>query len=493
MNVLFIYPDLNIDVNWQGHYYEGIASLSAILKSKGHHVELAHIYNLKKSEDAIDSVSDNFDLVAFSCTTTMFPYVQYCSRIIKKKFKNKIPLLCGGAHPTGSPKETLIKSEIDYVCMGEGEYFILDFLEYLKGNYKKDDINNLAYKNEEGDVVINELRPPINPLDDIPFPDRELFNFQLQNADLAFFSAGRGCPYQCAYCSNNHLNKIYNNKYLRFKKPETVISDIELHLKKYPSVRQVVFYDDVFILNENWLLDFCKMYSSSIKLPFKVLAHPVAITDSRIKIIKDAGCIEVNFGLQSGNEYIRNEIMLRRVSDNKIKESIKILRKYKMEFLVDVIFGVPFEKKMHMLDTIKFCAENDITAKSHIFYPLPNTKLEQLSIESGLFDKNIYGEDYHSKTILNYSILHKARILFFHRYCKSLILIYKVIGYSLNSHFLKMFSLYVLDKMFFNDINIYFVMMMRSYFINIRSLIRKVFGINEYQLNQLLAKKGATN
>ena len=85
-----------------------------------------------------------------------------------------------------------------------------------------------------------------------------------------------------------------------------------------------------------------------------------------------------------------------------------------MRFVVDVIFGIPLEQKTHMLDTIKICAENKVRAKSHIFYPLPATRLEQIAIENGLFNRNIYGEDYHSKTILKYSKLHKARILFFH-------------------------------------------------------------------------------
>ena len=45
MKIVFIYPDLNIDVNWTGCYYEGIASLSAVLKASGHTVELIHVYN----------------------------------------------------------------------------------------------------------------------------------------------------------------------------------------------------------------------------------------------------------------------------------------------------------------------------------------------------------------------------------------------------------------------------------------------------------------
>jgi len=81
------------------------------------------------------------------------------------------------------------------------------------------DIKNLAYRTESDEICINELRPPINPLDQLPFPDREIFYPQHHNARLAYISTGRGCPFKCAYCSNDHLNRIYKNQYLRLRKP----------------------------------------------------------------------------------------------------------------------------------------------------------------------------------------------------------------------------------------------------------------------------------
>ena len=482
--MLFIYPDLNIDVGWRGHYYEGIAMLSAVLKSKGHYVKLAHIYNLERSKDIIKEISAGFDLVAFSSTTPMFPYVQFCSKIIKKHFK-EMPLLCGGAHATAVPEEALKTSDVDYACIGEGEYFILDFLEYLQGSRAKDDIKNLAYKTGSNEVKINEVRPPINPLDDLPFPDRGLFDLQHWNTDSADISAGRGCPYKCAYCSNDYLNQIYKNKYLRFRKPETVIREIETLLKRYPSIKQLMFLDDIFLLDREWLSGFCKLYSNSFKLPFNATAHPEIITDERIKMVKEAGCREIDFGIQSGNEAIRNNIMLRHGSNDKIKESIRILKKHGIRPLVDIIFGVPAEKKTQMLDTIKICAENKVRAKSHIFYPLPATRLEELSIQMSLYDKNTYGEDYHSRSILKYSKLHKTRILFFHRYSNVLILIYSILGYSLTNIFSRKMCLYALDKILCNDLVICFIVAIRSTFMKIRSFIRKIYWINEYRLTQL--------
>ncbi len=487
MKVLFIYPDLSIDVNWQGYYYEGLASLSAILKSKGHMVELAHICNLANSEDIIQRISGGFDLVAFSCTTPMFPFVQWCAKNIKKQFKH-IPLLCGGTHVTLSPRGTLKNSDVDYICVGEGEYFILELLEYLQGSRTLDTIKGLGYRKGANEIIINELPLPIDPLDDLPFPDREIFDRQHCNATSTYVSAGRGCPFRCAYCANDLINKIYNNKYLRLRRPETMISEIELLLKKYPSIKFLYFGDDVFVLNKLWLTDFCKLYSNSVGLPFCALAYPTTVTDDTIKMLKEAGCQEIRFGIQSGNEFIRNDVMLRPVTNNKIKEAFGILKKYNMEIKTDVIFGVPLEEKRHMLDTIKMCAENRVKPRGQIFYPLPDTRLEQMAVKMGLFDKNTYGEDYNSTTILNYSKLHKARVLYFSRFCYYLVPIYSIFGYSLKSLFLNKVCLYVLDKILCNDLFIYVVISMRSGYIKLRSYLRKLRGISEYRLTKLQAK-----
>ncbi len=485
MKILFIYPDLNIDIRWGGHYYEGIASLSAILKSKGHQVELLHVYNLLKSKDLSRYLDSPLDLIAFSATTPMFPYVVECAKIIKNKFKRNIPLLCGGSHATSAAAQVLKNSEIDYVCVGEGEHFILDFLDYLQGLRDKESIANLGYKREDGEVQINPVRDPIDPLDSLPFADREIFKPQHENSDTAFLSAGRGCPFQCGYCSNNYLNKIYKNKYLRFRKPETLIAEIKALLDQYPNLKQLVFLDDVFILNENWLSKFCQLYAQAFSLPFKALAHPAAINDAKIKLLKESGCNGIGFGIQSGNMFIRDNVMLRHVSDEKIRESISILKKHSLEFTVDVIFGVPFEQKKHMLDTVKMCAENDVSPKSHIFYPLPNTRLEELAIEHKLFDRSSYAEDYHSKTILNFSKIHKARVLFFHRYSKPLVYLYRKFSYVHAGALPKKIGQKILDYSVCSDFCIYSVISLRSLFIKLRSLFRKAAGISEFRLKEI--------
>ena len=67
---------------------------------------------------------------------------------------------------------------------------------------------------QNGQIVENEVRPLVEDLDSIPFPDREVIRDEFENGNVkwASFISSRGCPYQCTYCHNPYLQKLYRNK-----------------------------------------------------------------------------------------------------------------------------------------------------------------------------------------------------------------------------------------------------------------------------------------
>ncbi len=154
---------------------------------------------------------ENYDIVMVSTTTTLY---LDAANIIKsiKKVKN-IPVLMGGVHPTVVGSKLLEENpNIDYLCIGEGETFIKDFLN----NYGKEslfEVNNLAYI-REGKAHSNSL----NPAEDLsklpPFP-WHLFHRVVNPNGTLNVTATRGCPYICTYCCNSIYLKMYGKSYLR--------------------------------------------------------------------------------------------------------------------------------------------------------------------------------------------------------------------------------------------------------------------------------------
>ena len=126
--------------------------------------------------------------------------------------------------------------------------------------------NSVRNIKKEGNIIKNKIRPLIENLDELPFMDRDMLDYQnLLNRDdhkryLAIMGS-RGCPFDCSNCSNHALREIYpnKNKYVRLRSVDNIIDEIEICAKTF-SFEGISFEDDTFTLFDNWLEEFCKKY-----------------------------------------------------------------------------------------------------------------------------------------------------------------------------------------------------------------------------------------
>jgi anaerobic magnesium-protoporphyrin IX monomethyl ester cyclase len=111
----------------------------------------------------------NPDIIAFSSVTDWFSWNIDFAKKIKKKL-SKVPIIFGGIHATSSPDFLLKYEEIDYVCVGEGEFAFCEFVDAME---KNQDVSNIP--NISGKGFKNPPRKLIENLDSLPFPDKSLF------------------------------------------------------------------------------------------------------------------------------------------------------------------------------------------------------------------------------------------------------------------------------------------------------------------------------
>jgi radical SAM superfamily enzyme YgiQ (UPF0313 family) len=196
VKVTIIYPD--IGTLSDNDIHQGIASISAILKSNGHKVTLLHITTEKTKHELLWLIKkNNPDLICFTSTSYQFSFVKLYAGWIKQN--REIPILCGGIHATLSPYEVINDKNIDMICIGEGEYPLLDISNKLEADEPIDNIKNIWTK-ENGNIITNEIRPLIADLDTLPIPDYELFDYEriIRNMNGKYtLMAGRGCPFDC--------------------------------------------------------------------------------------------------------------------------------------------------------------------------------------------------------------------------------------------------------------------------------------------------------
>ena len=185
------------------------------------------------------------------------------------------------AHPTYFP--SMVENPlINAVCIGEGEYAVLDLAMAIEAGEDPYGIKNLHF-NVGGEIVRNEVRPLIEDLDSLPFPDRSYYDryrFLASNPYKTFITS-RGCPFRCTFCFNHVLQRMYgtSSRYVRRRSPAQVIEELKEVNTKW-GIREVRFSDDHFVLDVEWLRELVSLYKKEVGVSYSINAR-VDVLDGR--------------------------------------------------------------------------------------------------------------------------------------------------------------------------------------------------------------------
>lgn len=421
----------------------GIEYLSSCLKQKGHEVNLVFdpaIFNDQRlfSSQKLYKIFNNSsrlirnvlksepDLVAFSAFTNNYQWACGLAERIKKYIP--VPIIFGGIHSTSCPEEVIKQEFIDTVCIGDGEEALLELVESLERGEENYNIKNLWFK-KDGQIIKNDIRPLVDNLDSIPFPDKELFEKYISFQDQYIIMTARKCPFNCFYCSNNHLQKIYRGKgkFLSRRSPDNVIEELKWANERYHP-KEIIFFDDVFTSDMSWLEEFFNRYVNEIAIPYRCLSHPVFLSEDVVSLLKKTNCLCIQLGVQTLNENTRREIINRHETNDKLKAIFDLCDRYHLEYNIDHIFGLPFESEKDYIEAAEFyidrkcCTEINTCWLSYF----PNTEIVNIAINNGLLNSGDI-EDMRKgkiKTYLNGGSITDKKLI---RICTNFSLFFKMI------------------------------------------------------------------
>lgn len=373
----------NIDFEFLGPMY-----ISAILKRNGHQCGMA----IGKSFDDIKGHIEAFrpDMCAFSVMSGSHTWAVEIAKEIKKNYG--LRSIFGGPHPTVFPE--FIKEEgVDILVRGEGEHTCLEIMDSIESKKEITNIRNTTIK-KDGKIMQNEVRPFVSDINIIPFPDRNLYSAISDRIDKSVVSliTSRGCPFKCSFCFNDSMRELYKGKgrYVRYRSPENVIEELK-QLKQDSRIDTVYFADDIFGMNKKWSDIFLPRFKQEIGINFICLvrADLVASRPKFAKDLYDAGCKSVFFGIESGNEKVRNEILRKNIYDKDIYQAAELLHNAGIKFRTYNMVGIPGEN----LEDAKKTLEINIQIRTDypwcsIFMPLPGTYLTEEAIKKGLLPKD---------------------------------------------------------------------------------------------------------
>lgn len=401
MKILFIYPNSGS----QTGFNYGVAQMSANLKQAGHQVEFMHLCDdiepLPEKEQFLKEINAiKPDIIGFSVVTNQWPlaaeYAGWCKDNID------IPVVCGGIHVTVAGEEVLKTGLFDYIMVGECEDAVIELLDRIEQGKDVSDMANLGLV-ENGDIKINPVRP-LPQLKDFPDKDYTIFDFQkiidAKNGWVGLM-ASRGCPFNCTYCFNHVMVKRYSKdlncsigqlKYIRHHTVEQVINEIKYLEQNYKNIEMYIFDDDLFIFDKKFVIEFCKEYKKISSMPFVVNGHVGLFDEERAQALADANCHMVKFGVESGSEKIRKQIMHRNMSNKMISNAIAIVHKFGMESSCFIMFGLPHETIDDAMETVKLMSSAlPSRYRWTYFYPFPGTEAHQMSIDGGFVDEDKIG------------------------------------------------------------------------------------------------------
>jgi len=393
---LFVYPDFEYNITKDGMkvepggwYHEGISQLSSILEELGWKVELLHLTKPIEKKAFIKEIKKyDPDIIGFSVRTGVR---KYSEKIIGWADKLNKFIIAGSYHPSLWPQEVIKWKGIDAICIGEGENPVKILIEKINKNQPIEKTGSMWFRVGKR-IVKNAVIPFVIDLDSLPLPKFDIFDFKKlipSQIKAAIVVLTRGCPYNCTYCWNNFARNLYPNKhqYVRYKSPKVCIKYIKKLKQNYPEALSFRFQDDLWPFYNDWFSGFSQAYIKKINMPFECHLRANLLNEEIIKTLKEMRCFGVYFGVESGNKYIRNQILKRGMSEETIIHAFLTCRKYKIKTHAYNIVGLPHENMRKVLDTIKLNAKikpSDMFFP--IYFPYAGSDLYHIAIKGGFFD-----------------------------------------------------------------------------------------------------------
>jgi len=381
----------------------GIMHVSSMVKKAGHQTCVV-IFDRKQIKEKLSSFKP--DIVGFQCTTGMQNWVYDTAKFIKEEVNKNILIIVGGAHPTFFP-EMIDNEYIDLICRGEGEYPALELLGRIDNKKSFHDIQNLWVK-ADGKIYKNEMRPLVQNLDVLPFPDRELYKEYsfVYSAPYNHFVTSRGCAYNCTFCYNHIFRKMHKGSgpYVRRRSRDNIIAEVA-ELKEKNKLQSIIFLDDNFnLVGRNWFFSFLDEYKQKINLPYFCCLRADSLDDEMVRKLKETDCYWIEIGLEAGNERYRNEILKKDLKDEAVVNAAQLLNKHKIGFNTTNMIGLPNETLEDAIQGIRLNARiKPKVAWYAIFQPYPKTELGEYCLEHGLvdrLDRNMTEAQFHTSSSL---------------------------------------------------------------------------------------------
>jgi anaerobic magnesium-protoporphyrin IX monomethyl ester cyclase len=365
----------------------GPGFIGAVLRQHGHEVAFLRAGAEAATDEIVAQVvAAAPELLGLSLTTRQWLRARGLVAAIRARLD--VPVVAGGLHPTFSPEEVLATPGFDYVCLGEGEAPMLELVEAMaRGAAPASPRGGIGVGKGIANIWVRggsrpPLREPWSPLDSLPFMARDLLDEQ---PGVVHMTTQRGCPFPCTYCAARMYNQLYEDvgEYGRRRSHGSVLEEL-FGLQRAGRLGYVIFLDDTFTINHGWVREFCRVYGSELGVPFSLHARVETVNERMLYELAAAGCAQITYGVESGSERVRREIMKRQVGNDRFRDVFRWTQEAGIAVTANYMMGLPGETPDDLQQTLALAEELAVLDFGYfVFYPYPGTQLFQLCRDRG--------------------------------------------------------------------------------------------------------------
>jgi len=374
----------------------GLLYLAAVLQKAGIDVSFSDMATEGISEEDLKPilVKERPKMVGVTVTTPTLPAAHKVIRGVRKILPSA-KIIVGGAHISALPEATF-QLGADFGFVGEAEVGFLTLCQQiLTGKPRLSKIKGLVYQKKEK-VFVNP-HSFISDLDKIPYPARELSKIDsyfspVLAGRITSMIASRGCPYVCIYCSRPAVEK-----HVRFRQPKKIVEEMKKVIEQF-GVKYINFEDDTFTLNKKQVEDICReIKRQGLKVKWGCQTRADLVDKKLLKLMREAGCLKISFGVESGSEKIRF-ILGKKITDRQVQNAFNWANDMGIETNAFFMFGHPGETERDLEKTIQMAKSLSSTYAAfnlttiYPASPLYQIALREDKIKPGVWEKYMRGK-----------------------------------------------------------------------------------------------------
>jgi len=389
LKILLLRPSFTIN-RYSRSVPLGYLVLAAYLREKGHIPFILDMLFPEVTQDVVDSfiIENGIEIVGIGCMSCEYHEAIAQARVMKAHHPH-LPLVFGGAHPTGNPRQCLDTGVVDYTVCGEGEEALTALLDGLRRGLPLSAIRGLWFY-DDGKLVANGKSDPVD-LEKLPMPAYDMVDLNAyfamdppwhfpKSRRVIQFITSRGCPFKCSYCHRLH------GKQARLLSAEKVLDQMALLHRKY-GVEEFIIVDDIFNVDLKRAKAICRGIVSRglkihIQLPNGVRGD--VFDEELMRLLAEAGTHYLAVAIETATPRLQ-KLIRKNLKIDVALNTVRLAKKYGIEVGGFFMIGFPSETRDEVMNSIKLalCNPFDVVFFS-IVTPYEGTEI-RTDILNGVF------------------------------------------------------------------------------------------------------------